>query len=521
VPKPTGASSIAERLLVLGCLGFGAVARFTPGTPLWLDEALSVNIAKASLGDIPDLLRRDGHPPLYYWLLHVWMDVFGDGDRAVRALSGVLGLVAIGLAYVVGRRLGGSSPRGHGLGTLAAAMVAVSPFAIRYSSEARMYELVVVLVLVAWLLLDAAMRSPRVPLLAGLFLVSGALLLTHYWAMFLLASVLGFLAIVAWRPASDMARTGAIRSGVALALGGVFLVPWLSAMRFQSEHTGTPWAPAPRPTRVASETIVDLTGGLFPESTLLAAVVVSVVVLALLGRRATGGGILIGRPATDWRGQAAVVAAGTAALGGMVALATGSAFAGRYGSVYYPVIVMLVAAGIALVEPGWTRVGVLAVVVSLSAAVVSAQIHLYDRTQAGAVAEAINADLRAGDLVVVCPDQLGPALARLVDTPGVRVVRYPDLGDARYVDWVDYAERLESVDPLVVAEEVLARAGDGAIWLDWSDGYRLVGEQCGQFAAHLIARRPGSIPAVTADNVKYFEWSSVIRLAPPAPPTPG
>jgi hypothetical protein len=72
-----------------------------------------------------------------------------------------------------------------------------------------------------------------------------------------------------------------------------------------------------------------------------------------------------------------------------------------------------------------------------------------------------------------------------------------------------------------VAEEVLARAGDGAIWLDWSDGYRLVGEQCGQFAAHLIARRPGSIPAVTADNVKYFEWSSVIRLAPPAPPTPG
>jgi mannosyltransferase len=519
VPKPTRGSSIAERLLVLGCVAFGAVARFTPGTPLWLDEALSVNIAKAPLGDIPDLLRRDGHPPLYYWLLHGWMDVFGDGEHAVRALSGVLGLIAVGLAYLVARRVARDAGAGASLAPFAAAVIAVSPFGIRYSSETRMYELVVVLVLVGWLLLDSAMRSPRPPLLAGLFFVSGALLLTHYWAMFLLAALIGLLAVVAWRPASPAARVGAIRSGIALALGGVFLVPWLSAMRFQAAHTGTPWAPAPRPTRVASETIVDFTGGLFPESTLLAAVVVLLVALALLGRRSADGGILIGRPATDWRGQAALVAVGTATLGGLVAFTTSSAFAGRYGSVYFPVIVLLLAAGIAMVEPGWTRVGVLAVVALFSSAVVFAQIHLYDRTQAGAVAEAINAQVQPGDLVVVCPDQLGPALARLIDTPGVRVVRYPDLVDARYVDWVDYAERLETVDPLAVAEQVLAEAGDGAIWLDWSDGYRVVGEQCGQFAAHLIARRPGSVPAVTADNVKYFEWSSVIRLAPPPPAT--
>jgi mannosyltransferase len=447
VPKPTRGHLIAERLIILGCLVFGAITRFTPGTPLWLDEALSVNIAKAPLGDIPDLLRRDGHPPLYYWLLHGWMEVFGDGDRAVRAFSGVLGLVAIGLAYLVGRRLSGRV-----LGVFAAAVMAVSPYAIRYSSETRMYELVVVLVLVAWLLLDAALRSPRPALLVGLFAVSGALLLTHYWALFLLASVLLLLAYVVWRPPTPQLRNAALRSGIALALGGLLLVPWLSAMRFQSQHTGTPWAPRPRPTRVVSESILDFTGGSFPESTLLAAVVVTLCVVALLGRRAAGGGILLGRPARDWRLSAGCVAAATLVMGAVVAFGTGSAFAGRYASVYFPVVVLIVAAGIALLPAGWARTGVFAVFALLSAAVVLAQIHLYDRTQAGVVADVINDGAQPGDLVVVCPDQLGPGLARLVDTPGVRVVRYPDLGDPRYVDWVDYQDRLAGVDPLAVAE---------------------------------------------------------------------
>jgi hypothetical protein len=517
VPTPTRGSlgrgsAAVERVLVLVCLLVGAVVRFTPGTPLWLDEALSVNIAKAPLSDIPDLLRHDGHPPLYYWLLHGWIDVFGDGDRAVRAFSGVLGLLAIALVYVLARRLGGPL-----LAMFSAAVIAVSPYAIRYSSETRMYELVVVLALVGWLLLESAMRTPRLPLLAGLFLVSGALLLTHYWAMFLLAGVLLLLAYVVWRPRTPALRDAALRCGIAVAAGGAFLVPWLSTMRYQSAHTGTPWAAAPRPTRVASETITDLSGGNFPESVLLAGLIVAIVVLGLIGRRTADGAVQLGRPHSDWRGQAALVAAATAAFGAIVAFATSSAFAGRYGSVYFPVIVLLLAAGIAVVPAGWTRTGVLAVVAVLSIAVVYAQIRLYDRTQAGKVAAAIEAEAQPGDLVVVCPDQLGPGLARLVDVPGVRMVRYPDLGDPRFVDWVDYKERFDTVDPAAVAQRILSEAGDGAIFLNWSDGYRIVGDQCGQLAAHLIAARPGGVPAVTADNVKYYEWSSVIRLAAPAP----
>ena len=54
-------------MAVIGtAVAVAVIARFVTTSPLWLDEALSVNIASLPLGDIPDALRQDGHPPLYY-----------------------------------------------------------------------------------------------------------------------------------------------------------------------------------------------------------------------------------------------------------------------------------------------------------------------------------------------------------------------------------------------------------------------------------------------------------------------
>ena len=45
---------------------------FYTRSDLWLDEALSVNIARLPLVDLHEALRHDGAPPLYYVLLHFW-----------------------------------------------------------------------------------------------------------------------------------------------------------------------------------------------------------------------------------------------------------------------------------------------------------------------------------------------------------------------------------------------------------------------------------------------------------------
>src|ERR1700678_1876078 len=55
---------------VVLALGVALWLRFWTPSALWLDEALTVDIARAPLHQIPGLLADDGAPPLYYYLLH-------------------------------------------------------------------------------------------------------------------------------------------------------------------------------------------------------------------------------------------------------------------------------------------------------------------------------------------------------------------------------------------------------------------------------------------------------------------
>ena len=63
-------------------------------TGYWIDEGIAVGIASHDFLDIPRILGQDGNPPLYYLLLHGWMQVFGTGEAATRALSLLFALLA-------------------------------------------------------------------------------------------------------------------------------------------------------------------------------------------------------------------------------------------------------------------------------------------------------------------------------------------------------------------------------------------------------------------------------------------
>ena len=163
--------------------------RFWTRSHLWLDEALSVNIALLPVADIPEALRHDGHPPLYYFLLHAWMSVFGETDRVVRALSGVFAVAALPLMWFAGRRLGGRT-----VAWLALVVLALNPWAVRFATEARMYSMVVFLVLAGYLLVMAALDRRSMWLLVGIAVVTAALVLTHYWALYLVTATVALIA---------------------------------------------------------------------------------------------------------------------------------------------------------------------------------------------------------------------------------------------------------------------------------------------------------------------------------------
>ena len=104
---------------------------------LWLDEALSVWVANHSVADMLQWIARiDQHPPLYYLLLHYWIAVKGDTAYSVRMLSALFSIATIPMMYLIGKRLSGVM-----MGLVAALILALSPFNIRFAQETRMYAL--------------------------------------------------------------------------------------------------------------------------------------------------------------------------------------------------------------------------------------------------------------------------------------------------------------------------------------------------------------------------------------------
>src|SRR3954470_13004049 len=204
----------------------------------WIDEGLSVGISQHAIADIPGVLRQDGSPPLYYVLLHFWMEVFGRSEAQTHAFSLVCALLTVPAAWWAGRSLFG--PR---TGWALAGLTAINPFLTSYAQETRMYALVILFAtLCTACFLHAYVfgrRAYHIPF--GLLLA--ALLYTHNWAFFYALALLVVLAF-AWRAGDDrraLARDAALGFGIAAAL----YAPWLPTLVFQSLHTGAPWATAP------------------------------------------------------------------------------------------------------------------------------------------------------------------------------------------------------------------------------------------------------------------------------------
>src|SRR5204863_5314619 len=76
----------------------------------WIDEGLSIGIAKHSFLDIPGVLKQDGSPPLYYMLLHFWVELFGTKEPATHALSLVFATLTVPVGFWAGWSLFGRWP---------------------------------------------------------------------------------------------------------------------------------------------------------------------------------------------------------------------------------------------------------------------------------------------------------------------------------------------------------------------------------------------------------------------------
>jgi uncharacterized membrane protein len=111
--------------------------------------------SEKDLGDTLTALAGNAeHPPLYYLMARLWANWFGSSVAAMRSLTAVIGVLALPCAYWLCLELFGSAQ----IGLIAMAVIAISPFHVLYSQEAREYSLWTVTILLSSAALLRAIR---------------------------------------------------------------------------------------------------------------------------------------------------------------------------------------------------------------------------------------------------------------------------------------------------------------------------------------------------------------------------
>jgi uncharacterized membrane protein len=150
------------------------------------DKYQHINLDRGVADTVNYLITSDPqHPPLYYVMVRLWAQVFGDSPAGVRSLSAVISLLIFPTVYWLCLELFDSAV----VGWLAMALIAVSPLQLYFAQEARQYTLWMVEILGSSAALLRAMRQENksnwalysLSLVLGLYthLFTGLIMISH------------------------------------------------------------------------------------------------------------------------------------------------------------------------------------------------------------------------------------------------------------------------------------------------------------------------------------------------------
>ncbi len=234
-----------ERVVVPALLLLAAVARFATITKasIWHDEGFTMMLVHRNPLQIWAGSARDVHPPLYYELLHLWTSIFGRSELAARSMSAVAGLLTIYVCYLLVKRYFARSTA-----YIVLLILAVAPFLVRYSQEARMYGVLGLFLITGTYALLRALeaRTDHNRWWALYVVMMAAGLYTHYFAALVIMAqwlyVISLEPIHAWR----FGKTVWLSKRWWLANIGIIVLwlPWLPSFYGQfSRGQGIGWIP--------------------------------------------------------------------------------------------------------------------------------------------------------------------------------------------------------------------------------------------------------------------------------------
>ena len=198
--------------------------------PLWFDELYTRAAVERPWPEVMRIVRADVHPPLHFVVTHAWR-LFGDSDLAVRSSSLVFAMATLFLGYVLARDL-----FGRGAALFATLLVALHPWHIYMSQEARSYPMLWLALTAAWLGAWRWSEHGRRGDAALLVIAASVAAWTHYLAIVLLAVQ------AAWgvaRFAREPRRLGQwllLHAAVGAAFAPILSLAWVQFHRVEGQH---------------------------------------------------------------------------------------------------------------------------------------------------------------------------------------------------------------------------------------------------------------------------------------------
>jgi uncharacterized membrane protein len=184
---------------------------------LWFDEGISIKIAKLPVLSLLKFLYSDVHPPLYFYLLHYWIKLFGSSEAAVRFLSLFFGELLILYIYLFCRKF--LSLR---TAVIASVLISISAFLIRYSQETRSYSLLAFLTAASMYYFLSTLTDYKKQYSILHIITSTLLIYTHVYGFFIITAQIVFL-LIYYKTAGKEIISIAIRN---IVLTFVFFLPW-------------------------------------------------------------------------------------------------------------------------------------------------------------------------------------------------------------------------------------------------------------------------------------------------------
>ncbi len=250
-PSSRGWVGIGEWAVLIAALlaAFGLRIWLLGDANVWWDEGLAIWAVRLGWGPMTLWTAADVHPPIYFWLLHAWVQFAGESEFAARFISLICGMVTVAAAYPLGKVL-----FGRRVALLGTVLLAFSRFHIWWSQEMRMYILATlwgVLSLYAmvrwaqaegWLETDGSQSRPA---LFGLLFVSATA--AGLYTLYLFVSIMlienAFFLFLLLRQATPR-RLRALGRWAASQVAVVALfLPWLAIAlpRMRSWSVATPF----------------------------------------------------------------------------------------------------------------------------------------------------------------------------------------------------------------------------------------------------------------------------------------